>query len=83
MAYNNLLITRDSKAHEHCRKVIKSKEYDNDMYKLMYYTCRSAGDNHNEAKKIANNATENLKYKNVVHIRDVDNILKNYVRLEE
>ena len=83
MSYSDLLVTKDSKAYEHCKRLIKSKEYDSDMYKLMYYTSRSLGNNHNSAKEIASNSINEIKYKNVVQIKDVNNILKNHVRLEE
>lgn len=84
MTYDSLIITRDNKAKSYCKKLIKSKEYDRDMYSLLYYSARAEGDNHKKAESFAKETLKsNFKYNNVVEIRDVANILKNHVKLED
>lgn len=83
MTYDDLIITRDNKAYDYCNKMIKSKEYQDDMYKLLYYSARADGENHNGAVKYAKEYVKSIKYNQVVEIRDVNNILKNHIRLED
>ena len=83
MTYDDLIITRDNKATSYCKKTIKSSEYDNDMFKLLYYSARADGENHNKAIKYAKEYVGKVKYNQVVEIKDVNNILKNHVRLED
>lgn len=81
MTYGNLIITRDNKAASYCKRTIRSSEYDNDMFKLLYYSARADGEDHNKAVKYAKEYAKEVKYNQVVEIRDVENILKNHIRL--
>lgn len=78
MAYSNLLITNDDKKYNKIKKTINSKDYKNDMYRLLYYQARSVGDDHNTANKFAKENVRSMCYGRIVHVRDVANILKGY-----
>ena len=78
MAYGNLLIVNDDHKYNKIKKVIKSKSYKNDMYRLLYYQARSTGDNHNNANQFAKENVKSMCYGKIVHVRDVANILNKY-----
>lgn len=83
MTYSDLIITRDNKAKDYCKKTIRSSEYENDMFKLLYYSARADGDDHNKATKYAKEYVKKVKYNQVVEIKDIDYILKKHVILKD
>ena len=77
MTYGNIVITNSNKALKKVHEMISDKEYQKDMYKILYYTARASGDDHSKACLFAKeNIKEDFCIDTVLHIEDIKNSLR-------
>ena len=77
MTYGNIVITNSDKALRKVHEMITDKDYQKDMFRILYYTARASGDDHVKASKFAkDNIKDDFCIDTVLHIEDIKNSLK-------
>ena len=77
MTYDNVVVTNSNKSFNYLVDTISDKNYQKDMYKILYYTARAGGDNHEQACKFAKeNINDNFCIDTVLHIEDIQKEIK-------
>ena len=72
MTYDNVVVTNSNKSFNSLVDMISDKDYQKDMYKILYYTARAGGDDHNQACRFAKeNINDNFCIDTVLHMEDI------------
>lgn len=77
MTYDNVVVTNSNDSYNSILQMIQDKDYQRDMYKILYYTARASGDNHNQAVNFAKeNINDDFCIDRVLHMEDIQKELK-------